>query len=62
MMNKSDSYKDQYGCSSCKYETKSRMYERCIDCRRRKGSKWVAVPKVPEKVFCECCGAEKHDG
>ncbi|GAJ12258.1 unnamed protein product [marine sediment metagenome] len=60
MFDKKDKHKEQYGCKTCKYLSRSLVFKRCMDCKRRKGSKWVAVPKVPQKAYCECCGAEKQ--
>ena len=59
MFDKSETYKAEMGCKTCKYGSKSMMYDRCRQCKRRKASKWVAVPK-PEPAYCGCCGAEKQ--
>jgi hypothetical protein len=53
MYMKSDTYKERYGCRTCRYESKSKNYPRCRDCKRQKGTNWIKPVET-----CHCCGQE----
>lgn len=56
---KTRDYRLKYWCAGCRYKTKSAFYSKCIMCNRQHGSNWEK-PLEPKKVYCECCGQEKH--
>ena len=54
MFRKSETYKDKYGCRTCRYGKKSLSYGECLHCERQRGTNWKT-----KKVHCECCGQVK---
>ena len=59
MMSKSEEFKKQYGCKTCKYEHRMTLQAPCLHCSHRVGSEWKKHVPKPKKVYCECCGKVK---